>query len=390
MSSHDIDVLMRGSDAAARGGQEFMKLRVGKLLRTAAACVACPLAVMCAVAFAAHGASESASTNDDGGHAATFRMLATSKPVSYEPADVPSQRTLPWSVHNRKELNVWRTCHESMSTAAASYSAAADAQHRRLVLFGDSITESWRGTSYCKPMPRTRGVPAALNSTLAARWPAPVVLGISADCTQHLLWRMQHGELTPAMGSDPWLTFVLLIGTNNLGHGHSVEETTRGVVAVANHLLNATHGRLLVNALLPRGDRRKRKHAPKPPKGGSAPSSPPSSFKDDVLAVNAALKLAVANELEASYRGRARFVDCGAPFYTPPPASVTSSAADLGLVASAAGATTPHAAVPPPTPLGRLEVVRRELMPDRLHPNAAGQALWGSCLVSALERWGGR
>jgi hypothetical protein len=295
----------------------------------------------------------------------------------FEVPDVPSPRTLPWSVHNRKELNTWRACHESMRIAAATYTPAVEQHKPRLVLFGDSITESWRGTSYCKTMPRTRGVPGVLNSTLAKHWPSPLPLAISADCTQHLLWRLQAGEFTPLMKNDPWLNVNLLIGTNNLGHGHSVGDTTRGILAVASYLLNATRTRLLINALLPRGDKRKRRHS-------RTASSGTSHYTDDVVAVNSALEKAVASHLQRLYPSRVSYVDCGAPFYTQSPAK-KSTAADLGLAAAASGAG-PQAGIAPAST--RPEIVRRDLMPDRLHPNAAGHELWGACIVQALHNVG--
>ena len=104
---------------------------------------------------------------------------------------------------------------------------------------------------------RTSGVPEVLRETLAQSWPSVMPLGIAADMTQHLLWRLQRGELSASMRADAQLRMALLIGTNNLGKGHTVEQTVRGIVACATELLNSTRGSLLINALLPRGDRRK-------------------------------------------------------------------------------------------------------------------------------------
>ena len=62
------------------------------------------------------------------------------------------------------------------------------------MLLGDSITEAWRGTSYGNPSERTAGVPAVLHQTLGKQFDAsPLVLAISGDQTQHLLWRLQLG-----------------------------------------------------------------------------------------------------------------------------------------------------------------------------------------------------
>ena len=244
-----------------------------------------------------------------------------------EAADAPSPRTA-WSVSNRKELATWERCHDTLHNDADALEMRVAPRASRLLLLGDSITESWRGTSYGRRVPRAAGVPEVLGSTLGARWPAPLALGISADCTQHLLLRMQHGELSAALKSDARLLVVLLIGTNNLGRGHSPEETVRGIMACAGHVLNATRGRLLVNALLPRGDRRKRGRK----KG--------SGFVTDVRMVNHALNASVSDGLGSAFPGRARFVDCGEPFLLP---HVRHQGADAGPAK---------------------EIVDRSLMPD--------------------------
>jgi len=123
----------------------------------------------------------------------------------------------------------------------------------------------------------------------------------------------------------------------------------RGVIACARHLLTHTRGKLLINALLPRGDKRKRgRH-----KG--------SGFMSDLGVVNARLNASIASELHAAFPGRVRFVDCGAAFLLP--------------AASRAAASPSSAAA---------EVVERSLLPDRLHPNAAGHRLWARCLEPQL------
>lgn len=286
-------------------------------------------------------------------------MLNSRTMLRWEPPDQASPRTIPFSAHNKKELSTWRACHASLLVEATQYRASSNS-HPRLVLFGDSITESWRGTSYCKPVPRTKGVADVLRLTLAQKWSSPLPLGIAADMTQHLLWRLRHGELSDGMRADPQLRMALLIGTNNLGKGHSVGQTAQGIFACATELLNSTRStsKLLVNALLPRGDLRKRG------KGRGR------SFLGDIASVNRELMSgALRHSLEASFPRRVHFIDCGAPFLAP-------------------GVHMPHPNSDPGpldrAPLG--EMIRRGLMPDRLHPNADGHKYWAACLGKGLAQ----
>ena len=83
-----------------------------------------------------------------------------------------------------------------------------------LVFTGDSITFQWRNVGkavwdkYYAPM-------KAAN------------FGHSGDGTQHLLWRLQHGECD---GPAPKVV-VLMIGTNNMGGMYSVDDVVAGVTA---------------------------------------------------------------------------------------------------------------------------------------------------------------
>src|SRR2546428_10876965 len=53
----------------------------------------------------------------------------------------------------------------------------------QLVFIGDSITDAWRGGEQ--------------NKLFVERWGKynPLNLGISGDKTEHVLWRLDHGEL---------------------------------------------------------------------------------------------------------------------------------------------------------------------------------------------------
>ena len=89
-------------------------------------------------------------------------------------------------------LRLWCKLHEKLVKSAATWRPPAGGG---LALLGDSITESWRGTEFGRRVPRAHGVPRVLRETLGTRWPEPLVLGIAGDQTQHLLWRIENGEL---------------------------------------------------------------------------------------------------------------------------------------------------------------------------------------------------
>jgi lysophospholipase L1-like esterase len=83
-----------------------------------------------------------------------------------------------------------------------------------VVFFGDSLTYDWGGTG------------RRSWATRLARFHA-VNFGIAGEGTQHLLWRLEHGELA----SQPRVA-VVMIGINNLRWGDSAQDTIAGVRAV--------------------------------------------------------------------------------------------------------------------------------------------------------------
>lgn len=110
-----------------------------------------------------------------------------------------------------------------------------------VVFIGDSITDFWQ----------TRG---------KSEWdkyfaPFKVLnLGISADRTEHVLWRLDNGQL---VNNQPKL-FVVMIGTNNNGHRpadkESTADTVAGIKAILDRLeLKAPDSKVLLHAIFPRG-----------------------------------------------------------------------------------------------------------------------------------------
>lgn len=144
-------------------------------------------------------------------------------------------------------------------------------------------------------------------------------LGYSGDRTQHVLWRIANGELDDLRPAR----LVLLIGTNNLPAGRSTpEETLAGIDAVVAAVrAKLPDTRILLLSVFPRG---------------SGPSDPVMTA---VRSVNAGL-FAIAARHGCEHR------DLGALFTDP-----------------ATGG------------------VRADLMPDRLHLNAQGYAIWARVLT---------
>lgn len=120
------------------------------------------------------------------------------------------------------------------------------------VLFlGDSITDFWLSTN------PEKGGKAVWDKNFSELRAAD--FGISADRTQHVLWRMANGELE---GIQPKVV-VLLIGTNNTGvekgtttPRNTTEEAIEGVKAVVSGLrTRLPESKILLLGIFPRGDK---------------------------------------------------------------------------------------------------------------------------------------
>jgi len=114
------------------------------------------------------------------------------------------------------------------------------------VLFlGDSITDGWRG--------RGKAVWEKNYAPLNA-----INFGIGGDRTEHVLWRMENGELE---GLKP-KAVVLMIGTNNTGKNpdgtpkNTNEEIVEGVTKIVQGLRTKLPGaKILLLANFPRGEK---------------------------------------------------------------------------------------------------------------------------------------
>lgn len=105
-----------------------------------------------------------------------------------------------------------------------------------VVFIGDSITQGWEGEGK-KVWEEFYAKRNAVN------------LGIGGDQTQHVLWRLGHGNID---GISPKLA-VVMIGTNN-AHSNQPAETAAGIGAIVRTLrAKLPETKILLLAIFPRG-----------------------------------------------------------------------------------------------------------------------------------------
>jgi lysophospholipase L1-like esterase len=113
-------------------------------------------------------------------------------------------------------------------------------QPYRVLYLGDSITERWNQPLW--------GAKKVWDANMPQR--GVLNAGVSGDRTEHLRWRLDHGNLD---GPAPKLV-LLMIGTNDLGHGRPPNEAAEGVrqtlIMLRQKLPNS---RIMLFGLTPRG-----------------------------------------------------------------------------------------------------------------------------------------
>lgn len=145
---------------------------------------------------------------------------APATPAPVESATVPVPRAGNWTQR-----------HELINQRAKDNAGNVD-----LLFVGDSITQGWEGSGK-DVWEKYYGSRKAMNA------------GIGGDRTQHVLWRLDNGNVE---GISPKVA-VLMIGTNNSGTNTS-EEIAAGVKAiVAKFRAKLPSTKVIVLAIFPRG-----------------------------------------------------------------------------------------------------------------------------------------
>lgn len=135
----------------------------------------------------------------------------------------------------RPEVNWWMPRHQAVLARVAQGNVD-------LLMIGDSITHGWENSGK-----------AVWDKYYASR--NAVNMGFSGDRTEHVLWRLQNGEID---NIKPKLA-VLMIGTNNSGRD-TPEQIADGIKAIVCTLrTKLPDTKVLILSIFPRGDADQRK-----------------------------------------------------------------------------------------------------------------------------------
>ncbi|MCC6427613.1 MAG: GDSL family lipase [Phycisphaerales bacterium] len=158
-----------------------------------------------------------------------------------KPAARPPNTTIPVP---RDREDWWVQRHEAAVERAKHGAEKGDVG---IIFLGDSITQGWEGPGK-EAWDKHFAPLSAIN------------LGFSGDRTQHVLWRLDHGEIeglaSPKAGTAPKLV-VLMIGTNNShGNDNTAEQIAEGLQAIVGSLrAKLPQTKILVLAIFPRGEK---------------------------------------------------------------------------------------------------------------------------------------
>ena len=131
-----------------------------------------------------------------------------------------------------REGDWWSKRHRSMNKQASSGS-------HDLLFIGDSITQGWEGPGK-ETWQKFYGNRKALN------------LGISGDRTEHVIWRLNNGNLKQQKNAK---VAVVMIGTNNTGHSkQDPGEVRDGIERIVSTLrARCPKAKILLLGVFPRG-----------------------------------------------------------------------------------------------------------------------------------------
>ncbi|HEY3241736.1 MAG TPA: platelet-activating factor acetylhydrolase IB subunit [Phycisphaerae bacterium] len=150
-----------------------------------------------------------------------------------QPADKPAKAESASAPVSRTGEKWWQERMDAVNARAKQ----GDAD---LIFIGDSITQGWENAGK-DVWAKNYGTRKAVN------------LGFSGDRTQHVLWRLEHGNID---GISPKLA-VIMIGTNNTGGvANTSDEITAGIGAIVTSLrTKLPQTKILLLGIFPRGEK---------------------------------------------------------------------------------------------------------------------------------------
>jgi len=153
-------------------------------------------------------------------------------PTKDNPAARPGPRTSPQPDPN------WMKRHDTFVGIAKR--GGVD-----VLFLGDSITDAWGGEGHGQ---NAAGAKLFLERFVPLK---AANFGIGGDQTQHVLWRIQNGELD---GIQPKVV-MLMIGTNNMG-GHSAPQIAEGITAIVKEIhKRSPTTKVLLLGIFPRAEK---------------------------------------------------------------------------------------------------------------------------------------
>lgn len=182
-------------------------------------------------------------------------VRATTQPApqaTSRPADRPTSGPTTWPARTERRHSAVTPAprtDEGWVTRNDRFNKQVEKGDFGMIFLGDSITQGWEkeGREVWDKFYAPR---KALN------------LGIGGDRTQHVLWRIQHGNLDgldkPAeSGRAIPRVVVLMIGTNNSnGQDNTAEEIADGILAIVGELRQKLpQAKILLLGIFPRGEK---------------------------------------------------------------------------------------------------------------------------------------
>lgn len=228
-------------------------------------------------------------------------------------ATTPAKVDASAAIEKKDATGRFRTMHESFLARGKSGPIG-------VLFLGDSITQGWTKAPH-------------VWEHYYGKW-QPANFGIGGDQTQHVIWRIENGELD---GISPKVV-VLMLGTNNTGAHDAAEiaAADKKIVQLIRAKLPQT--KVLVVGVFPRGPRKNAQ-----------------GVLTDAAIADAAKRMAIIKDLNAELAKlddgkNVRYLDITAKFL-----------GDDGKIPSI-------------------------IMPDQLHPNAAGYQLWAEAMQPLLTQ----